>query len=435
MNRFLPKILIILGVILFLVLTFRPHFVVSKNTYFGSFNLGKLTEQDAKNKISEILQKPIYLNANYSSRAIQLSEIGVGFDRSKLEASTTLKCLLRVGKLSIFCLETKPSKTQNDVLVINEKVLRDYLTQLEAEFAFVAKNTQILFENYSFSTPGENAQISIDYEDFKKELSSKISDTSKISLKINLKSEDDVYLQKQSSLALIEKLTTPLLIKYGRQPIYIPKETLKTFIDSEETLSKYTNFIKEEPIRAYLKELAEKYATDDVRVVEYDAVKSIQNALLLKAANYEINNAVILPLEGKPRTNGELHDVYLEVIKSQQRLYRFEKGKLTKTYIVSTGLTWETPAGEFEVLGKQKMTISYFGNWYMPDYLPIGLVNGYRFGFHSIPYHMDGYGNIYSRDPNTMGSPATGGCIQLKPEEAEELFEWAEIGTPVYVYE
>jgi len=81
------------------------------------------------------------------------------------------------------------------------------------------------------------------------------------------------------------------------------------------------------------------------------------------------------------------------------------------------------------------MTISYFGNWYMPYYLPVGTVNGYRFGFHEIPYHMDGAGNIYSRDPNTMGSPATGGCIQLTNIDAMELFAWAEVGTPVYIYE
>jgi lipoprotein-anchoring transpeptidase ErfK/SrfK len=80
--------------------------------------------------------------------------------------------------------------------------------------------------------------------------------------------------------------------------------------------------------------------------------------------------------------------------------------------------------------------MSYFGNWYMPNYLPIGYINGqYRFGFHSIPYHMDGAGNIYSRDSNTMGSPATGGCIQLSSEDSLELFNWAWVGMPVYVYE
>ncbi|EKD99899.1 MAG: hypothetical protein ACD_22C00139G0001 [uncultured bacterium] len=72
----------------------------------------------------------------------------------------------------------------------------------------------------------------------------------------------------------------------------------------------------------------------------------------------------------------------------------------------------------------------------MPNYLPIGYIQGkYRFGFHAIPYHMDGNGNIYSRDPNTMGSPATGGCIQLSPKDAEELFNWARVDMPVYVYD
>ena len=34
-----------------------------------------------------------------------------------------------------------------------------------------------------------------------------------------------------------------------------------------------------------------------------------------------------------------------------------------------------------------------------------------------------------------MGSPATGGCIQLTYDDSLELFEWAQVGTPVYIYE
>ncbi len=72
----------------------------------------------------------------------------------------------------------------------------------------------------------------------------------------------------------------------------------------------------------------------------------------------------------------------------------------------------------------------------MPWYLPIGTINGpYYFGFHEVPYHMDYQGMIYSRDPETIGSPATGGCIQVLKGQAKEIFDWAEVGTPVYITE
>jgi lipoprotein-anchoring transpeptidase ErfK/SrfK len=435
-KRFLPLIILTLLLGGFLAAFYKPHTILAENTFFGNMNIGKMNPKEAVLQIRNILENPIYLNADLSSRAVTLDEIGIGYDLMQLSAAAKTQCLLEIRSSSRLCIGNKTEEFKNDVMTVDEAKLKAYLKDLEGDFDFITENTQISYEDYSFVAPGKNAEVKIDYDDFLSSLKTAVADVSKIKIRISIETEDSVNQQKTESAALIDKITAPLLIKYGRNPIYIQKADLLNFIDSYETAGTYKNYILEEKIEEYLESLGEKYGSDDVKVIMPDAVKAIQNALILKAANYEVNNAVILPLEGKPRTNGEKHDIYLEVIKSQQRLYRFENGELVKTYIISTGLTWETPSGEFSVLGKQKMTISYFGNWYMPDYLPIGVINGqYRFGFHSIPYHMDGYGNIYSRDPNTMGSPATGGCIQLKPEEATELFEWAEIGTPVYIYE
>jgi lipoprotein-anchoring transpeptidase ErfK/SrfK len=252
-----------------------------------------------------------------------------------------------------------------------------------------------------------------------------------LQLTTNESSED----QKKATNLAINKVSYPLLIKYGRFPVYIPAERIKSFLSVIEkdglTYGKITDY----EINRYLDELDAKYRNPDVAIIRQGAVDAIKRALLFRTTNYEINNAIVLPQEGKPKTNGEKADSYLEVVKSQQRLYKFEHGKLVKTYIVSTGLTWETPPGEYMVLGKEKMAISYVGDWYMPNYLPLGTIYGYRFGFHSIPFHLDASGNIYSRDTSTMGSPATGGCVQLDQNDSLEVYEWAKVGTPVYIYE
>lgn len=412
-----------------------PITVFRTGVRIGNISLSRKTWEEASPRINRIFDKPIYLNTETASRAITMEEIGIGLDKDRLFRYTQV---CRYANFRVLCKNTsnEPVDTEKLLLIDIEK-LNQYLAQVETELQTLAQNTILSFEDYTFRAPGNNTQIGIDPTPFSsKENLAKLITQDTIKLKIVTQLEEDISSQHQNTLELVGTITKPLLIKYGGTPLYIPQETVKKFIGTKEQDAFLYGVISTEEISNYLNELKAQYETKEVKVLHEDAIRAIANALLLRSADYAVNNAVILPLEGLPKTNGELYDVYLEVVKSQQRLYRFEHGKLTKTYIISTGLTWDTPAGNHSILGKQKMTISYFGNWYMPNYLPIGTINGaYKFGFHAIPYHMDASGNIYSRDENTMGSPATGGCIQLHYNDSLELFNWAPIGTPVYVYE
>ena len=52
-------------------------------------------------------------------------------------------------------------------------------------------------------------------------------------------------------------------------------------------------------------------------------------------------------------------------------------------------------------------------------------------GLHSIPLYYDG-SMMHSTDQ--LGLPiATGGCVRMAAEDAEKLYEWAEVGDTVYV--
>ena len=52
-------------------------------------------------------------------------------------------------------------------------------------------------------------------------------------------------------------------------------------------------------------------------------------------------------------------------------------------------------------------------------------------GFHSIPLYYDG-SMMHSTDQ--LGLPiATGGCVRMAAQDAEKLYEWAEVGDTVYV--
>ena len=408
--------------------------VFKKAARIGNLNLAGKTPSEGTRLLEQKLNGPLYLNLESSSQAVRPKDIGISIDKTKLYKLTE-RCPNRLIRLN--CRSVSDEKFDpNDVIEIDYSKFEPFVEGVEKTAQEFVKNNVISFNDYSFRalSPNARAFVNKDWLNTKSAIADLItSEQPKIAMDATLK--DDEKLQERQMQILTQNITKPLLIKYGRTEIYIPEQEIKSFITTEKRDNLTYGGFNDTNISAYLDKLRKKYGTDDVQVLHTDAVLAIKRALLFRAADEQITVAVVLPLQGKPKTNGKLHAKYLEVVKTQQRLYRFENGKLTKTYVVSTGLTWETPPGSYAILGKQRMTISYFGAWYMPYYLPIGTINGYRFGFHAIPYHMDAAGNIYSRDANTMGSPATGGCIQLKEREAKELFDWADIGMPVYIFD
>lgn len=413
---------------------FKPTTVFKEGTKIGYLNLSRIPWEMGYKTLQAKLSDPIYIHLDNSSRGVTPLEIGFGIDRDKL-SKLTKTC--KVPTLKIFCSKTSNEKIDpNEIITINTYVLAQFLDDVRDEAQPLAENNIVSFLDYTFRAVVPGTKVEIDMSDFvNKAAVANFITADRVGIQLTPEEPDNIEQINEATSNLIDSMSYPLLIKYGRNPIYISGEEIAGFIDIQTKDGINYGYVNGDKIGAYLDTISEDYANEDVVISKQASIDAIRRGVLFRASDYEINNAVILPLEGKSRTNGELHDKYVEVIKSQQRAYRFENGELVKTYIISTGLTWETPPGNYEVLGKQKMTISYFGSWYMPNYLPIGTVNGYRFGFHAIPYHMDAAGNIYSRDPNTMGSPATGGCIQLTEDDSLELFNWANVGMPVYVYE
>ena len=117
---------------------------------------------------------------------------------------------------------------------------------------------------------------------------------------------------------------------------------------------------------------------------------------------------------------------FLLVDLSNKELQFFEKGKLKKTYQVLSigkkGSFWETPTGFYQVERKIKNAFSRMGGVYMPYSL---LFQG-NFYIHGWPYFPDG---------TPVSSTFSGGCIRLSNDDAKEIFEKVEIGTPILIFD
>jgi serine-type D-Ala-D-Ala carboxypeptidase (penicillin-binding protein 5/6) len=117
---------------------------------------------------------------------------------------------------------------------------------------------------------------------------------------------------------------------------------------------------------------------------------------------------------------------FIEADLSNMKLRFYKEGAVLKEYSIlakgKVGSWWETPAGLYKISVKQKKHFSTFGRVYQP----YSMVFQGNFFIHGWPYYPDG---------TPVASTYSGGCIRLSTDDAAELYDMANAGTPVLVYE
>jgi LysM repeat protein len=115
---------------------------------------------------------------------------------------------------------------------------------------------------------------------------------------------------------------------------------------------------------------------------------------------------------------------------SEQRLYAYQGGMLTYSFICSTGKPGSaTQTGSFRVLDKHPNAYASTWDLQMPYFLGIYWAGPLENGIHALPILSNGQ-MLWA---GYLGTPVSFGCIILSTENARTLYYWAEIGTPVVV--
>ncbi len=105
----------------------------------------------------------------------------------------------------------------------------------------------------------------------------------------------------------------------------------------------------------------------------------------------------------------------------EQRVYAYENGQLVRTSLVSTGLSYyPTVIGDFSVYLKyESQTMS--GPGYNLPGVPYVLYFYQGYSLHGTYWHSN------------FGTPMSHGCVNMQTPEAQWVYNWAPIGTPVRV--
>ncbi len=120
---------------------------------------------------------------------------------------------------------------------------------------------------------------------------------------------------------------------------------------------------------------------------------------------------------------------YIDLNLAAQVLSIFENGKLTDSFMVSTGKRgMETPKGSYQIRNKAPRVWSKDYGLYMPFWMAVA-ADG-KFGIHELPEWPGGY----KEGANHLGIPVSHGCIRLGVGPAKFIYDWTPIGTPVVIY-
>ena len=114
---------------------------------------------------------------------------------------------------------------------------------------------------------------------------------------------------------------------------------------------------------------------------------------------------------------------------SEQHMYVYEGDNLVYSFVSSTGMGNSTRVGTFSVL--EKIPNAYGATWdiWMPDWLGIYWSGNLQNGIHALPILPSG-ATLWE---GYLGVPISYGCVVLGTSEAQTLYDWADVGTPVEI--
>ncbi len=148
------------------------------------------------------------------------------------------------------------------------------------------------------------------------------------------------------------------------------------------------------------------------------------------AARPALARAVRLP-KPVPAVNPDPHTRsgnLIEISIKTQTLTAWHEGSVVMRFLISTGQSgYETPTGRYHVYYKTPK--GWSSTWRV--WMPWAMAWNGNYMIHELPHFP---GSTQRIGASTLGKPASHGCIRVGVGNAERLYRWAAVGTPVWVH-
>lgn len=357
--------------------------------------------------------------------------------------------------LPLLALIDPPGEIGMRYSIGNDKVLA-YLETLEQDFLKPATNAQISISGTSVSVIPEVPGSKVDPETALKSLAEALADgETKVSIMPEEITPEITSEQLQPLVSQITQLLDkPILLTYQKKTFKPNKETVASWFIAEPTDTGVKLGISPDQVKKYLATVAKSVdvkaknklinringkvgstieGTKGLRLDQDALVASIKTNLLgggslsLEVPTQEVafktvyNNTIDLD-----------YGRYIEVNLSLQRLWVWQDDKVIFETPITSGMAGRghgTVQGLFAIYSKQR-------NRYL-DGRPLGY-NYNVFVQYWMPFHRD-YGLHDASWRSSFGGQdyyysGSHGCVNMPIPAAAWLYNWAEVGTPVWVH-
>jgi len=123
-------------------------------------------------------------------------------------------------------------------------------------------------------------------------------------------------------------------------------------------------------------------------------------------------------------------DKRIEIDLTNQRLYAYEGNNKIYDFLISSGKWGRTPTGEFTIWTKLRYTKMEGGNKALNTYYYLPNVPFTMFFYNDDIPTWRGFGIHGTYWHSNFGHPMSHGCINMKTEEVEKIYFWAQPDLP-----
>lgn len=470
-NKTNKVLVIFLSVILGIAVVLTGSYFALKEIYKGKIlprttvagiNVGGLTEDEAKilvaNYVTQISNQGPKINYETQSFQTNLTELGVTFNLEE-----TVKNAFDFGRQNSVWNQIKEN-SQRVVKPyqislkpqIEETKLNEYLSKVATVVEANPVNAGLVIAGGTISTtPAQNGR-GLNKSELKTEIENLINNhsiTGQIRLKTAVLEPDVKDGSTNEAKIQAEKYlqSAPIAVTFENSSysadkteigswieFYAENKTLKARISNAKIDAFVANIAKKIEINKIDKEIMDGTGQvlnegQDGRGIDRERltlairerISSSEQGPGIAVGSYAIpkGEKIIYP-DAQP---GRFEGKYIDVNLSKQLMTLFDGQTQIAQYIVSTG-KWSmpTPIGTRYIENKDPKAWSAKYGLYMPYWNSIG--GGY--GIHELPEWPSGY----KEGENHLGTPVSHGCIRLGVGPAETVYNWASVGTPVYIH-
>ncbi len=413
------------------------------NTVVGRANLGLKTKASVRAYLTQSYMSTLQLTINAQTYDLSYEHIGVYMDvEEAIKEIFTPNRLPWQTKIGYLVTQVFRPRAVHVPLTFSQEFY-EYIAKINAAGSAHQDIVYLDQDNKQATLYAPQQRYMVDMELFQQELLAHFG-AHDVPLTVPLVETPNSLEQKvattNSKLARVYKdpLTVIVGLNGSNQFITLSQDDLRRYttasISSDSNAVAFS--INYETFLPNLTTALSVYKSSFNPTTAYERVgNGVKNAL---ATRYDGGPAesVKVGIDSGPNTEGEIAAVYIEIDLSQQKLFTFKNKKIVKTYRVSTGKDYPTPVGSFKILNKTGLGFSSIYNVWMPYWMGFEFskeLHAY-FGIHELPYFYSGSNKI-QRPREFIGAPNTGGCVALDIGDAKEVYQFANIGTPVVIYQ